>query len=119
MKAGHGGDPLYGARRILRTRLPLLSSRQQSRLTAVFADDAHLSVVLTWSVYQRVIAAYADTNRRRGKQAMTRLINSIRRGVPAGLEEIAQLAAASTSELITRPCSVRYDHSHAVARMLS
>jgi transposase len=90
-RRGHSGDPLYGARRILRTRLPLLSSRQQSRLTAVFADDAHLSVVLTWSVYQRIIAAYADTIRRRGKQAMTRLINSIRRGVPAGLEEIAQL----------------------------
>ena len=90
-RRGHSGDPLYGARRILPTRLPLLSSRQQSRLTGVFADDAHLSVVITWSVYQRVIAAYADTNRRRGEQAMARLINSIRRGVPAGLEEIAQL----------------------------
>ncbi len=30
-------------------------------------------------------------DRRRGKQAMTRLIDSIRRAVPAGLEEIAQL----------------------------
>jgi transposase len=90
-RRGHSGDPLHGARRILRTRLPLLSSRQQSRLTGVFADDAHLSVVVTWSVYQRVIAAYADTNRRRGKQTMTTLINSIRRGLPTGLEEIAQL----------------------------
>jgi transposase len=53
--------------------------------TGVFADDAHIAVMVTWSVYQRVIAAYADANRRRGKQAMTRLINSIRRGVPAGL----------------------------------
>ena len=34
---------------------------------------------------------YADPNRRRGKKAMTRLIESIRRGVPTGLEEIAQL----------------------------
>ena len=41
-------------------------------------------------IYQKIIAAYADPNRRRGKQAMSRLINSIRRGVPAGLEEIAQ-----------------------------
>ena len=90
-RRGNSGDPLYGVRRILRTRLPLLSNRQQSRLTGVFADDAHIAVMVTWSVYQRVIAAYADANRRRGKQAMTRLINSIRRGVPAGLEEIAQL----------------------------
>ena len=35
---------------------------------------------------------HADPNRRRGKRAMTRLIDSIRHGVPAGLEEIAQLA---------------------------
>jgi transposase len=42
-------------------------------------------------IYQKIIAAYADQNRHRGKQAMTRLIGSIRRGVPAGLEEIAQL----------------------------
>ena len=58
-------------RRILRTRLPLLSSRQQARLTRVFADDAHIAVKVTWSVYQRVIAAYADPNRRRGKTMMT------------------------------------------------
>jgi transposase len=42
-------------------------------------------------IYQKIIAAYADPNRRTGKQAMTRLIDSIRRGVPAGLEEITQL----------------------------
>jgi Transposase len=42
-------------------------------------------------IYQKIIAAYADPNRRRGKKAMTRLIASIRRGVRAGLEEIAQL----------------------------
>jgi transposase len=33
----------------------------------------------------------ADANRRRGKKAMTPLIDSIRSGVPAGLDEIAQL----------------------------
>ncbi len=35
-------------------------------------------------------AAFADPNRS-GKRAMAALIDSIRRGVPAGLEEIAQL----------------------------
>jgi len=67
------------------------------------------AVKVAWLIYQKIIAAYADPNRRRGKQAMTRLskldssawdprrleafalIDSIRRGVPAGLEEIAQL----------------------------
>jgi transposase len=46
---------------------------------------------IAWLIYQKIIAAYADPNRRRGKKAMTRLIESIRRGVPTGLEEIAQL----------------------------
>ena len=88
---GRSADPLYRVRRTLRTRLPLLSTRQQHRLTAVFADDAHLSVVLTWSVYQRIIAAYSHPDRRRGKTMMTRIIDSLRRGVPTGLEELAQL----------------------------
>ncbi len=35
--------------------------------------------------------AYADPNRRRGKRTLAAVIESIRRGVPAGLEEIAQL----------------------------
>jgi len=38
-----------------------------------------------------VIAAFADPNRRSGKRAMAAVIDSIRHGVPAGLEEIAQL----------------------------
>ena len=42
-------------------------------------------------IYQQIVAAYADPNRRRGKRTMTSLIDSTRRGVPAGLEEIAQL----------------------------
>ena len=41
---GRTGDPLYRVRRTLRTRYPLLSSRQKARLEAVFADDNHLAV---------------------------------------------------------------------------
>ena len=46
---------------------------------------------MTWSVYQRLIAAYSQPDRRRGKTMMTAIIDSLRRGVPAGLEELAQL----------------------------
>ena len=53
--------------------------------------DEHLAVKIAYVIYQKVIAAYADPNRRRGKRALTALIDSIRRGVPTGLEEIAQL----------------------------
>jgi hypothetical protein len=57
----------------------------------VFDDDAHISVVVTWSIYQRIIAAYAHPDRRRGKTMMIAIIDSLRRGVPTGLEELAQL----------------------------
>jgi transposase len=90
-RRGHTGDPLYGIRRIARTRLQLLSTRQYARLNSVFDAEEHLAVKVAWLIYQKIIAAYADPNRRRGKKAMSRLIESIRRGVPAGLQEIAQL----------------------------
>jgi transposase len=90
-RRGHTGDPLYGIRRIARTRIQLLSTRQYARLNEVLDGDEHLVVKVAWLIYQKIIAAYADPNRRRGKKAMTTLIESIRRGVPTGLEEIAQL----------------------------
>ena len=90
-RRGHTGDPLYGIRRIARTRIQLLSTRQHDRLTSVLDVDEHIAVQVAYVIYQKIIAAYADPNRRRGKRAMTTLIESIRRGVPAGLEEIAQL----------------------------
>src|SRR6201993_885952 len=88
---GRSGDPLYRVRRTLRTRYPLLNARQKARLEAVFTDENHLAVELCWSFYQRLIAAYAHPDRRRGKTMMTIIINTLRQGVPAGLEELAQL----------------------------
>ena len=88
---GRTGDPLYGVRRTLRTRYPLLSTRQKTRLETVFADENHLSVEVCWGFYQKMIAAYAHPDRRRGKTMMTTIINALRTGVPEPLEELAQL----------------------------
>lgn len=88
---GRTGDPLYRVRRTLRTRYPLLNARQKTRLEAVFADEAHLAVELCWGFYQRMIAAYAHPDRRRGKAMMTAIIDTLRSGVPDALEELAQL----------------------------
>lgn len=88
---GRRGDPLYGVRRILRTRLPLLSARRQAKLETVFADANHLPVEICWGFYQRIIAAYAHPDRRRGKAMMTEIITTLRTGVPDALEELAQL----------------------------
>ena len=82
---------LYGVRRILRTRLPLLSARRKTKLQAVFADKNHLAVEICWGFYQRLIAAYAHPDRRRGKTMTTTIINTLRTDVPAALEELSQL----------------------------
>lgn len=33
--------------------------------------DEHLAVNVAWLIYQKIITAYANANRRRGKQAMS------------------------------------------------
>jgi transposase len=57
----------------------------------VLDADEHIPVKTAYVIYQKIMAAYADPNRRRGKRVLAAVIDSIRRGVPAGLEEIAQL----------------------------
>jgi transposase len=88
---GRSGDPLYGVRRALRTRDGLLTERQWTRIGAVFADDAHAAVETTWCAYQQLIDAYAHNDPQRGKTLLSTLIDLLRSGLPAGLEELAQL----------------------------
>jgi transposase len=91
---GHRGrksDPLYAARRTLHTGAGLLTDKQTDRLTALFATDDHVEVEATWGVYQRMIAAYRDPNRTRGRQQMSTLIESISHAVPAALREVITL----------------------------
>ena len=53
---GRTGDPLYRARRTLHTGTDLLTDKQKTRLTALFATDEHVHVEATWGIYQRMIA---------------------------------------------------------------
>jgi transposase len=91
---GHRGlatDPLYRARRTLHTGADLLTERQCHRLEALFEGDQHLEVKAAWGIYQRMIGAYREPDRRRGRQQMTKLIADLADGVPAGLAEVAVL----------------------------
>jgi transposase len=88
---GRSGDPLYRVRRTLRTRLGLLTDRQRARLEVVFAGEEHVAVEVTWWAYQQIIAAYADQNRQRGKTLLATVIDRLRSGLPAGLEELGTL----------------------------
>jgi transposase len=62
---GLAGDPLYRARRTLHTGTDLLTDRQARRLDVLFAADEHVEVLANWGVYQRMIAAYRQPDRRR------------------------------------------------------
>ena len=88
---GMKGDPLYSARRTLHTGADLLTDKQKDRLTALFADDAHVEVEATWGIYQRMIAAYREEDRRCGRELMVKLIDSLSTGVPKVLTELVTL----------------------------
>jgi len=73
---GHRGrkdDPLYRARRTLHTGAGLLTDKQKDRLAALFKADEHVEVEATWGIYQRMISAYREPDRTRGRQLMTSL----------------------------------------------
>jgi len=89
---GHAGDPLYGIRRTLHSGEAFLTDQQRARIDAALAaDEQHVIVEVTWSVYQRIVTAYRDPDRAAGKQALQAVIDSLHRGVPTGLEELRRL----------------------------
>ena len=67
---GRTGDPLY-----CRPTHPAHRRRPAHRQAAapadgLFAADAHVEVEATWGIYQRMIAAYRDPDRTRGRELM-------------------------------------------------
>jgi transposase len=88
---GRKGDPLYAARRTLHTGADLLTDKQKDRLSALFDLDEHVQVEATWGIYQRMIAAYREPDRKQGRTLMEQLIASVSSGVPTTLTEIVTL----------------------------
>jgi transposase len=88
---GRKGDPLYSARRTLHTGADLLTDKQRQRLKDLFAVEEHVEVEATWGIYQRMIAAYREPNRRKGRQPMSKLIESVSHAVPSALIELTTL----------------------------
>ncbi|MCC2594716.1 ISL3 family transposase [Tessaracoccus sp. OS52] len=88
---GRTGDPLYRARRTLHTGTDLLTEKQAARLRALFNGDDHVEVEATWGIYQRMISAYREPDRTKGRHLMEQLIEALSSGIPAALEEVATL----------------------------
>ena len=91
-RRGRKDDPLYKHRRTLLTRRNYLTERQNRRLDLLWAtDDEYVALEVTWMFYQDMIQAYGHPKKSEGKKLMERIINTLRMGVPKGLEELAQL----------------------------
>lgn len=88
---GRSGEALYGIRRVLHTGADLLSDKQITRLTSVFARDEHVELEATWGIYQRIVAAYRDRDRGAGKNALQAVIDDLAEGVPKQLREVITL----------------------------
>ena len=91
---GHRGrkhDPLYRARRTLHTGAGRLTDKQHLRLSTLCATDEHVAVEATWGIYQRMVTAYREPDRSRGRELMVSLIASVSTGVPAALVEVTKL----------------------------
>lgn len=70
---------------------PSTTPKQIARLEAVLAADELTQVDVTWWVYQRVVAAYRDPDRVRGRARVHAVIESLSAGVPAALAGLTTL----------------------------
>ena len=91
-RRGRKNDPLYKHRRALLTRTDFLTERQRQRLELLWAtDDDYVALQVTWGFYQELISAYGHPKKQEGRKLMSKVINALRKGLPKGLEELAQL----------------------------
>jgi transposase len=89
--AGPARAPRTPQRPALSRPTDLLTDKQKTRLAALFADDAHVEVEATWAIYQRMIAAYRDPDRAKGRATMDKLIGALDDGIPKALLELGTL----------------------------
>lgn len=82
---------MYGIRRIMLTRMELLTEKQLTKLNTVLAVEDHAAVDVTHHIYQDIIAAYGHPNKKIGKRWMYKVLCRIRTGLPTGVQELGQL----------------------------
>ncbi len=77
-RRGKKNDPLYRNRKTLLTRKSLLTDTQHHRLDELFAfDDDYTALQTTWGYYQDIIDCYDQPNKRQGKKAMAKVIDTL------------------------------------------
>ena len=69
----------------------LLIEKHTARFNAVFAIEEHVEVEATWGIYQRIVPAYREPEKKKAKQMMQAVIHALSSGVPAALVDIRKL----------------------------
>ena len=110
-RRGRATDPLYKARRVLHTRSCLLTLGQQYQILDLFSGDEHVTLEVTWSVYQDIIDAYRAPDTSAGKALMQAEIDRLSDAdVPRSLTEIITLGR--TLKRRAGDILAYFDHPH-------
>jgi transposase len=103
---GRIGDPLYGIRRVLRRRADHLSSSARARLEAgLVAGDPNGEVTIAWTIAQRVMALYQDSDPAHARAQVAELIAALRHCPIGELARLGRTLHAWRDELIAH-----FDH---------
>ncbi len=79
-RRGPAGDPLFEGRRLLLTGATLHTEKQCRKVQEVLGRDEYVPVAATWGVYQAMVDAYRQKDRRVGKSTIRRVIDSLGSG---------------------------------------
>ncbi|TQM98149.1 transposase [Microbacterium lacticum] len=82
--------------------MSFLTEKQTARLDAVFAVEEHVEVEATWGIYQRIVAAYREPDKKKAKEMMRSVIDSVSIGVPASARSSAASPNPPTAPLPRR-----------------
>ena len=79
------------SRRTLHTGADLLTDSRSTDSTPLFAGYDHVEVEATSGIYRRMITAYREPDRTKGRELMSKLIDDLSHSVPKVLSEIITL----------------------------
>ena len=91
-RRGRKGDQLYQTRRLLLTRNRLLQGAAATKVDQVLTDPKYAGLARIWSIYQAIIAAYKNPNKRKGRTKLAAIIDALNTEVTRGPPELRSLA---------------------------
>ncbi len=89
---GQKGDILFQVRRLLLTRNRFLEGKAATKVDQILTDPRYFALARIWSIYQAIISAYENPNRRDGRTKLAAIIDALVPEATRGLPELRSLA---------------------------